>query len=62
MKKKLGLRKETLTELTQGELTGVVGGTSDACVTFTKIPTGCTCTGMYPSLNIDCPITGRNCR
>lgn len=57
----LVLRKETLSELTPAEMTAVVGGTSDTCVTFTILITGCMCTGMYPSLNIDCP-TGRACR
>lgn len=62
MNRKLGLRKETLSELTPGELTEVVGGTSGTCVTYTVLPTGCWCTGIYPSLNVDCPITGRVCR
>ena len=56
MDRKLSLRKETLTELSPGELADVVGGTSDACITYTVLITGCMCTGMYPSLNIDCKI------
>lgn len=52
----LVLRKETLSELATEELAGVVGG-SHQCVTFTIIPTGCNCSGAYPSLNIDCPVT-----
>lgn len=53
----LVLRKETLTELASDELSSIVGGTSNDCVTYTKIPTGCICTGIYPSLNVDCPVT-----
>ena len=54
--RKLVLRKDTLTELATDELSEVVGG-SDACVTFTVVITGCMCTGMYPSINVDCPAT-----
>ena len=50
----LSLRKETLTELATSELESVAGG-SHHCVTFTVVPTGCNCSGGYPSLNIDCP-------
>jgi len=32
-----------------------VAGGSHHCVTFTVVPTGCNCSGGYPSLNIDCP-------
>jgi hypothetical protein len=54
--RKLVLRKETLTQLDTGELAGVVGGSAQ-CVTYTVVPTGCMCTGAYPSLNIDCSAT-----
>ena len=54
--RKLALRKESLTELATDELSEVAGG-SDACVTYTYVVTGCMCTGMYPSLNVDCPAT-----
>ncbi len=60
MSRRLSLRKETLSELSRGELAEVVGGTSATCVTYTVVVTGCMCSGMYPSLNIDC--TGRACR
>jgi len=58
----LRLHKETLTELSAGELAEVNGG-SDTCITYTVIPTGCVCSGIYPSLNVDCNIavTGRAC-
>jgi hypothetical protein len=52
----LVLRKETLTELATEELAAVVGA-SAYCVGYTKLPTGCNCTGMWPSLNVDCPTT-----
>ena len=63
MKRGLRLHRETLTELSAGELADVAGGTSGTCVTFTIVITGCMCSGMYPSLNIDCNIavTGRAC-
>lgn len=61
MNRRLTLHRETLTELTQGELGEVVGGTSDHCVTYSLLLTGCMCSGMYPSLNIDCTLTPR-CR
>jgi hypothetical protein len=54
--RKLVLRKDTLTELGSDELSGVAGG-SHTCVTYTVVPSGCNCTGMYPSLNIDCNTT-----
>ena len=54
--RKLVLRKESLTELASDDLSGVVGA-SHECVTYTKIPTGCICTGIWPSLNVDCPVT-----
>lgn len=52
--RKLVLRKETLTELATPELAAVAGG-SHHCVTFTVVPSGCNCSGAYPSLNMDCP-------
>lgn len=60
--RKLVLRKETLSELDPSELAGVVGGTSGTCVTYSIVLTGCMCSGMYPSLNMDCPVTGRYCQ
>lgn len=57
----LVLHKETLTELGTEELAGVAGGTSDACVTYTVLVTGCWCSGMYPSLNVNCPTLDRRC-
>lgn len=63
MKRGLRLRKETLAELAPAELAelgDVVGGTSAGCVTFTLLLTGCMCSGMWPSLNVDCA-TGRVC-
>lgn len=54
MRRGLRLRKETLTELAPAELAEVAGGTSGGCVTYTYVLTGCMCSGMYPSLNIDC--------
>jgi hypothetical protein len=56
MRRTLSLRKETLTALDTDELAAVAGG-SQACVTFTIVPTGCHCTGAYQSINIDCPTT-----
>jgi hypothetical protein len=56
MPRKLVLRKDTLTELGTDELAEVAGG-SRTCVTYTLVVTGCQCTGMYPSLNIDCTTT-----
>jgi hypothetical protein len=56
MRRTLALRKETLTALDTDELAAVAGG-SRTCVTFTVVPTGCNCTGAYPTLNIDCPAT-----
>lgn len=56
----LVLRKETLAELTSDEMAVVVGA-STGCVTYTKLPTGCICTGPYVSLNLDCP-TLRDCK
>lgn len=58
MKRGLRLRKETLSELAPSELAEVAGGTSAACVTYSLLLTGCMCSGMYPSLNIDCRIKG----
>jgi hypothetical protein len=55
--RRLVLRKETLSELGTDELAVIVGGASATCVTYTKIPTGCICTGPYVSLNLDCPRT-----
>ena len=52
----LVLRKESLTELATDELSGVAGA-SNYCVAYTVLVTGCMCTGMYPSINIDCPAT-----
>lgn len=60
MRRGLALRRETLTELAPAELEGVAGGTSSGCVTFTLLVTGCMCSGMWPSLNVDCA-TGRVC-
>ena len=55
--RKLVLRKETLTELAPSDLSSVVGGLSDHCVTHSVVLTGCMCTGMYPSLNVDCSVS-----
>lgn len=59
--RKLVLRKETLTELDTSDLASVAGGTSATCITYSVLVTGCWCSGMYPSLNIDCP-TGHRCQ
>jgi hypothetical protein len=53
MSRTLVLRKESLTELATDELAAVAGA-SHHCVTYSVVPTGCICTGPYPSLNIDC--------
>ncbi|HVF20888.1 MAG TPA: class I lanthipeptide [Mycobacteriales bacterium] len=59
--RKLVLRKETLSELDTDELGRVVGA-SDACVTFTIVLTGCQCSGIYPSLNVNCPTLDPRCQ
>ncbi len=59
--RKLTLRKDTLTELTTGDLRLVAGASgdvcylSDGCVNLTEscLPT-CGCTGHYPSINARC--------
>ncbi|HWL37871.1 MAG TPA: class I lanthipeptide [Frankiaceae bacterium] len=56
----LSLRKETLSVLNTDELSSVVGA-SHQCVTYTKLVTGCVCTGIFPSLNVDCPSVDLNC-
>lgn len=56
----LVLRKETLTPLDTDELSAVAGG-SHQCVTYTVVPTGCGCSGIWPSLNVDCPSVNLNC-
>jgi hypothetical protein len=68
----LRLRHETLADLTTDELAVLAGGSPtqacidlrtvycDTTVTFTVVITGCQCTAMVPSLNIECP-TGRVC-
>lgn len=56
MRRGLSLRKETLAELSPRELADVAGGNSDTCVTYTIVPTGCVCSGIWPSLNVDCPL------
>lgn len=61
MKRGLRLHRETLTELSAGELAEIDGGTSGTCVTYTLVPTGCMCSGIWPSLNVDCNVTGRAC-
>jgi hypothetical protein len=55
-KRALVLRKESLTELATDELSEVAGG-SHTCVTHSILLTGCMCTGIYPSINVDCPAT-----
>jgi hypothetical protein len=50
----LRLRKETLAELGTDDLAAVAGAGSTSCVTYTVVPTGCWCTGIYPSLNVPC--------
>ena len=57
---KLVLRKENLTALDTDELAAVVGG-SHQCVTYSKVVTGCVCSGIWPSLNVDCPVGTLNC-
>lgn len=52
--RRLILRKETLTELSTDELRAVAGADPHTVVTYTYVPTGCMCTGMWPSLNIPC--------
>ena len=49
MPRKLTLRRESLTELSDTELGSVVGGQ----VTLICVPTQ-QCTGYYPSLNAPC--------
>ena len=56
----LALRKETLVALDTDELSSVVGG-SHQCVTYSVLVTGCFCTGIFPSLNVDCPSVNLNC-
>ena len=53
----LVLRKETLTELGTEALSAVVGAGSNGCVTYTVAPTGCDCTGIWPSLNVPCNVS-----
>ncbi len=53
----LVLRKETLTELGTDALSAVVGAGSDSCVTYTVAPTGCNCSGIWPSLNVPCTVS-----
>lgn len=55
MRRRLTLRKETLSELTTEELAKLAGGQD----TKTLIPTN-RCTGYYPSINAPCP-TFREC-
>ena len=59
--RKLVLRREALTELSSNDLGAVaaaaVAAGSGSCFTYTVIPTGCNCTGMYPSLNDPCHST-----
>ncbi|HWL34690.1 MAG TPA: hypothetical protein VNQ77_00715 [Frankiaceae bacterium] len=50
MKRTLTLRRETLSELTSGELGAVVGGTHAGCA----VTDGCT---HGPSLDARCPTT-----
>jgi hypothetical protein len=54
--RRLVLRKETLTALDTDDLRSVAGG-SHQCIGYTVVPTGCMCTGPYPSLNLDCTAT-----
>ncbi len=62
-RRSLALRKETLAELTTGELGSVVGGSAGGgCVTYSKVPSGCNCSGLYPSLNVPCETLGSDCR
>ena len=53
--RKLSLRKETLKELGSRELAEVAGGAVQS-----TIPTRCTCTGYYPSLNAPCTELSQN--
>lgn len=59
----LRLRQEHLAELTTDELGAVAGASGAPCeitaslkceTTHTLVPTGCMCTGYYPSLNAPC--------
>lgn len=64
--RKLTLRHETLADLTTDELGVVAGASGTPCnvtttvnslkcpTTHTVVPTGCMCTGYYPSLNAPC--------
>ena len=70
--KRLSLRSEALVDLSCDELHSVAGASGAPCeigntlkcpTTFSVVPTGCMCTGYYPSLNAPCetltrPITG----
>lgn len=50
---KLTLRKETLRQLDCRELKEAAGGAIQ-----TLLPSQCTCTGYYPSLNAPCTTAG----
>ena len=52
--RKLTLRKETLRALDPRELEQAAGGAIQ-----TVIPTRCTCTGFYPSLDAPCTLVNR---
>ena len=62
MNRKLSLRQEALADLSTDELGSVAGASGTPCqvgtvrcqTTFTVVPTGCMCTGYYPSLNAPC--------
>ena len=56
MARTLTLRTEHLTELSQNDLSAVVGG----AITLICVPTQRGCTGYYPTLNAPCD-TVQNC-
>lgn len=64
--RKLRLHQETLADLTTDELFSVAGASGLPCetvyslrceTTHTLVPSRCTCTGYYPSLNAPCTTT-----
>lgn len=52
--KRLALTRETVRELSQPELQQAAGGAASVVCIATHVPTQCTCTGYYPSLNAPC--------
>lgn len=60
--RRLVLKRETVRLLSRKNLKEAAGGftgsanTCSACALDTHVPTKCTCTGDYPSLNAPCTV------